>query len=133
MNLSKNNSELSQSPLKIGGGTPESAQLPPLLGGSTGGAGALIVAPMYSKPLVSIGAVAAMLRGSGVVSGACIMWRASLYWVSVSDQWPRPKSLSLSIWSDRRVIYASSVSSSWRWRWNQEFPVCVYWASSLYW
>src|SRR5712672_15324 len=55
MNLSKNNSDLSRSPLKISGGTPESAQLPPLLGGSTGGgAGALIVAPMYSKPLVSI-------------------------------------------------------------------------------
>src|SRR5882672_7992111 len=58
MNLSKNNSDLLRSPLKIGGGTPESARLPPLLGGSTGGgAGALIVAPMYSKPLVSIGAV----------------------------------------------------------------------------
>jgi len=25
-------------------------------------------------------------------------------------------------------MYASSVNSSWRWRWNQEFPVCVYWA-----
>src|SRR5882672_6828230 len=74
INLSKNNSDLSRSPLKIGGGTPESARLPPLLGGLTeDGAGALIVAPMYSKPLVSMGAVAAMLRGSGVVSGACIM------------------------------------------------------------
>jgi len=52
VNLSKNNSDLSQSPLKIGGGTPESVRLPPLLGGSTrGGVGALIVAPMYSKPL----------------------------------------------------------------------------------
>src|SRR5712672_2954722 len=134
MNLSKNNLDLSRSPLKIGGGTPESARLPPLLGGSIGGgAGALIVAPMYSKPLVSMGAVAAMLRGSGVMSGACIMWHASLYWVSVSDQCPRPKSFSLSIWSERRVMYASSVDSSWRWRWNQEFPVCMYWASSLYW
>src|SRR5712671_6341591 len=37
MNLSKNNSDLSWSPLKIGGGTPESARLLPLLGGSTGG------------------------------------------------------------------------------------------------
>jgi len=37
------------------------------------GAGALVVAPMYSKPLVSMGVVAAMLRGSEVVSGACIM------------------------------------------------------------
>src|SRR5712672_3555216 len=133
MNLSKNNSDLSRSPLKIGGGTPESARLPPLLGGSLGGGRALTVAPMYSNLLVSMGAVAAMLRGSGVLSGACIMWRASLYWVSVSDQCPRPKSLSLSIWSERRVIQASSVNSSWRWRWNQEFPVCVYWASSLYW
>src|SRR5712672_1386271 len=39
MNLSKNNSDLSRSPLKIGGGTPESARLPPLLGGLTGGGG----------------------------------------------------------------------------------------------
>src|SRR5712675_3233954 len=105
MNLSKNNSDLSRSPLKIGGGTPESARLPPLLGGLTGGgAGALIVAPMYSSPLVSMGVVAAMLSGSGVMSGACIMWRALLYWVSVLDQCLRPKSFSLSIWSDRRVI-----------------------------
>src|SRR5712671_3218510 len=133
MNLSKNSSDLSWSPLKIGGGTPESARLPPLLGVSAGGgAGALIVAPMYSKLLVSMGAVAAMLRGLGVVSGACIMWHASLYWVSVSDQCPKLKSLSLSIWLERRVIQASSANSSWRCKWNQEFPVCVYWASSLY-
>src|SRR5712671_1885208 len=105
MNLSKNNLDLSRSPLKIGGGTPESARFLPLLGGLTGGgAGALIVAPMYSKPLVSMGAVAAMLSGSGVMSGACIMWRASLYWVSVSDQCPRPKSFSLSIWLERHII-----------------------------
>src|SRR5712672_2914845 len=129
MNLSKNNLDLSRSPLKIGGGTPESARLPPLLGGFTGGgAGALVVAPMYSKPLVSIGAVAAISRGSGMVTGACIMCRASLYWVSVSDQCPRPKSFSLSIWSVRRVIQTSSSDSSRRRRWNQEFPVCVYWA-----
>jgi len=50
-------------------------RLPPCAGWVYGGvvAGALIVAPMYSKPLVSMGAVAAILRGAGVVSGACIM------------------------------------------------------------
>jgi len=64
--LSKNNLDLLRSPLKISGGTPESARLLPLLGGSTGGgAGALIVALIYSKPLIFMGAVAAMLRVLG--------------------------------------------------------------------
>src|SRR5882672_1392032 len=67
MNLSKNNSDLSRSPLKIGGSTPESARLPPLLGGSTGGgAGALIVAPMYSKPVTLLRALKAGCWRKGV-------------------------------------------------------------------
>src|SRR5712671_4577164 len=112
MNLSKNNLDLSRAPLKTGGCTPESARLLPLLGGLTGGgAGALVAAPMYSKPLVSVsmGAVAAMRNGGGVVviGSACTTWRASLNWVSVLVQCPRLNSLSLSIWSSSRDIQKS--------------------------
>src|SRR5712671_2274303 len=117
MNLSKNNSDWLRSPLKIGGGTPESAQLLPLLVWVVwGGVCVRIVAPMVSVgwiPLISMGEEAEISRGAGVSGRANIMCLASWYWESVSDQWPSPNSFWLSIWSDLRIIQSAEFSMGW--------------------
>src|SRR5712672_465212 len=94
MNLSKKCSDLSLSPLNIGGGTPDRALLPLAALFSVGGAGAVTVAAISSistwgvAAISSIWGVAAISRGwVGAIVGyiMCLpLWNCG----SVSCQFP---------------------------------------------
>src|SRR5712672_2569862 len=109
MNLSKKCSDFSLSPLKIGGGTPDSARLP--LAGlvSAGGAGAVTVAATSS---ISTWGVAAISSGIGGAVGGYIMWRPLSNCGSVSFQCPSLKKLSFSICSPSVVYQLRFVTSA---------------------
>jgi len=61
-----NVSDLSLSPLNMGGGTPDSARLLWPLALSVGFWGAVAVAPIISDPLISAGGAAAISGGGNV-------------------------------------------------------------------
>src|SRR5712672_1738122 len=109
INLSKKCSDFSLSPLKIGGGTPDSARLPLASLVSAGGAGAVTVAATSS---ISIWGAVAISSGWGVAVGGYIMWRPLSNWGSVSFQCPSWKKLSFSICSPIVVYQLRFVASA---------------------
>src|SRR5882757_6452467 len=109
INLSKKCSDFSLSPLKIGGGTPDSTRLPLASLVSAGGAGAVTVAATSS---ISTWGVAAISSGMGVSVGGYIMCRPLTNCGSVSFQCPSWKKLLFSICSPSVVYQLRFVTSA---------------------